>query len=68
MPFYRGLNNVTATGKRIIEKILKLRKQLNQEVPQKTAEKTLLLATWNIREFDSPAYGDREKEALILPF
>jgi exonuclease III len=36
---------------RTVEKILKLRTQLDQQVPAKTATDTLLLATWNIREF-----------------
>jgi len=31
--------------------LLKLRTQLDKEIPQKTATDTLLLATWNIREF-----------------
>ncbi len=64
MPFYQALNNRTIAGKRTIERILLLRKQLDEEIPQKTAEKTLLLATWNIREFDSPAYGDRVPESF----
>lgn len=41
-----------------------MRQQLNTEIPEKSAEKTLLLATWNIREFDSLAYGDRIPEAF----
>ena len=63
MPFYRPLNNRSTEGKRTIERILALRKQLDEEIPQKTAEKTMLLASWNIREFDSRAYGDRVEEA-----
>jgi endonuclease/exonuclease/phosphatase family metal-dependent hydrolase len=41
---------------RIIEKLQLLRNQLDKEIPQKTATSTLLLATWNIREF-----GDNRK-------
>jgi exonuclease III len=41
-----------------------LRKQFEGEVPKRTVNDTLLLATWNIREFDSPAYGRRIEEAL----
>ena len=33
------------------ENLLKLRSQLDREIPQKTATDTLLLATWNIRKF-----------------
>ena len=36
---------------RIITKLQLLRSQLDKEIPQKTANNTLLLATWNIREF-----------------
>lgn len=41
---------------RIIEKLQLLRNQLDKEIPEKTANGTLLLATWNIREF-----GDNRK-------
>lgn len=64
MPFYKTLSNSTPAGNRTLERILLLRQQLDQEIPQKTTEKNLLLATWNIREFDSPAYGDRLSEAF----
>ena len=36
---------------RVTDRLLALRKQLEVEIPQKTATNTLLLATWNIREF-----------------
>ena len=36
---------------RVVERLLTLRKQLRAQVPEKTATQTLLLATWNIREF-----------------
>jgi endonuclease/exonuclease/phosphatase family metal-dependent hydrolase len=36
---------------RVVERLLELRKQLKAQVPEKTATQTLLLATWNIREF-----------------
>lgn len=64
MPFYKDLNATTPAGKRTIERLLQLRQQLDAEVPPKAAEETILLATWNIREFDSPAYGDRIPEAF----
>jgi endonuclease/exonuclease/phosphatase family metal-dependent hydrolase len=38
------------------EKLLLLRKQLDREIPQKTATDTLLLATWNIRKFADNRY------------
>ena len=39
--------------KRIVERLLMLRKQLDKEIPGKTASSSFLLATWNIREFGS---------------
>jgi len=45
---------------RIIERILLLREVLDQQIPTKTATDTLLLATWNIREFSD----NRRNESL----
>ncbi len=46
---------------RVVSKLMALRTQLDQEIPGKTAFNTLLLATWNIREF-----GDnRRPESLF---
>ncbi|MBX2927214.1 MAG: endonuclease/exonuclease/phosphatase family protein [Saprospiraceae bacterium] len=64
MPSYKNLNTDTPAGVRTIDHLLKLRAHLDREIPHKSAERTLLLATWNIREFDSPAYGDRMPEAF----
>lgn len=36
---------------RVVDRLLMLRAQLAEEVPEKTATETLLIATWNIREF-----------------
>ena len=47
--------------KRTIEHLILLRKQLDEEIPQKTSENSLLLATWNIRQFTN----NREKESLM---
>lgn len=65
MPFYKDLNSGTPAGKRTIEKLLELRRTLNLSIPQRSLEKTLLLATWNIREFDSGKYGKRVPEAFF---
>lgn len=42
---------------RTVENLLRLRAQLHRELPPRTREKTLLLATWNIRDFDSNKFG-----------
>jgi len=62
--FFYSLTNDT-TGRRTAERLLDLRRQLAQEGPPKKGLDTLLLATWNIREFDSPAYGQRLPESLF---
>ena len=36
---------------RVVERLLTLREQLRTQIPEKKATQTLLLATWNIREF-----------------
>ncbi|MBO7366814.1 MAG: endonuclease/exonuclease/phosphatase family protein [Bacteroidales bacterium] len=47
--------------KRTIDHLVDLRAQLDAEIPEKTAENTLLLATWNIRQFNEK----RRKESLM---
>jgi hypothetical protein len=49
---------------RIMDGLQRLRAQLDAELPPKSLETSMLLATWNIREFDSPAYGDRIADAF----
>ena len=52
MPFYSPLKKMNKEERlRTTTNLLKLRTQLDKEIPQKTATDTLLLATWNIREF-----------------
>ncbi len=47
--------------KRTIDHLVDLRAQLDKEIPGKTAEKALLLATWNIRQFTD----NRQKESYM---
>ena len=53
MASYKKIRKIEdeAAKARVVERLLALRKQLNAQVPEKTATQTLLLATWNIREF-----------------
>lgn len=53
MPAYRPIKKIEdkVVRNRIIDKLLFLRQKLQDEIPQKTVSETLLLATWNIREF-----------------
>lgn len=67
MPFYAGLKDYDrSTRLRAVNSLQALRAQLEKEVPARTGEDTLLLATWNIREFDSEKYGPRCRESLYL--
>ena len=53
MASYKKIQDITDldTRLRVVDRLLKLRAQLAEEVPEKTATETLLIATWNIREF-----------------
>ncbi len=64
MPIYYRIDNSKPSERRTAEYLLNLRKQFEEELPKRTINDTLLLATWNIREFDSPAYGERTQESL----
>lgn len=59
MPFYKSLRaeHNRWFAERAIDRLVDLRKQLKRDVPTKTARDTLLLATWNIRDFDSNKFG-----------
>ena len=62
MPYYAPIKRVKDKDERdrIAERLLVLRNQLDRQIPQKTATETLLLATWNIREF-----GDNRRAESI---
>ena len=62
MPMYTTIGKIkdVAERNRVVEKLLALRSQLDRQVPAKTADDTLLLATWNIRAFGN----NRRPESL----
>jgi hypothetical protein len=62
---YARLDAATEEGRRTAERLLALRAQLDRDVPARTIADTLLLATWNIREFDAPSFGTRSDECLL---
>ncbi len=64
MVFYDHIDYKTDEGRRTAQRLLKLREALTIEIPERSIGGTLLLATWNIREFDSESYGDRRDEPL----
>ncbi len=53
MPYYKPLkqHKNQAEKERIIKNLLLIREKLGEQIPRKTVSETLLLATWNIREF-----------------
>jgi len=65
MPFYGAIDNRTPVGRRTAEGLLRLKKALDSTVPAKTLDQTLLLASWNIREFGGNKSDGRDKEALF---
>jgi endonuclease/exonuclease/phosphatase family metal-dependent hydrolase len=64
MVFYNRIKSNTTDGKRTAERLLRLREALQREIPQRDIAGSLVLASWNIREFDSAAYGARKDEPL----
>lgn len=71
MPYYKGLfdtypRNVESDArKRAAAGLLSLRRRLRKEIPPRTVEETLLLATWNIREFGrNKMFGPRLDESI----
>ena len=65
MPFYKNIKFDTPEGKRTAEKLITLKGALDQAIPEKSVDPTLLLATWNLREFGGTKSGGRDAEALF---
>jgi endonuclease/exonuclease/phosphatase family metal-dependent hydrolase len=64
MPDYKHIDSNTAAGRRTAERLLTLKFELDLAIPSKTVDSTLLLATWNLREFGGTKSGGREAEPL----
>ncbi len=67
MPFYNTIDPDSPAGGRTLERLIALRAQLRDEIPQRTLRETLLLATWNLRDFDKPAVIHGYIKLLQLP-
>ncbi len=64
MPFYAGLRRWKKVDRsRAIDRLLALRRSLQRAIPPRTIRQTLLLATWNLRDFDS----NKSKNGPRLP-
>ena len=70
MAFYNFLKyDIKSKPRRdyVIKKIIKLKKQIEKEIPDKDAENNLLLGTWNIRDFGKAnrrGFGKRTIDSL----
>ena len=68
MPYYKPLKKMSSQDRiRTVDGINRLREQFAaMNFPQKNSHSTLILGTWNIRNFDDDRfnYGPRTKEAL----
>ena len=71
MPYYYKLKTretdkkeVSDSKKRTITNLKKLRDYIHTNIPKSKLDENLLLATWNIREFDSGTYGMRLDESF----
>lgn len=53
MTKYNELKRAKLIRERTASSLLRLREQLRKEIPPRTVSDSLLLATWNIREFDA---------------
>lgn len=65
MPFYQAIDGTTPEGKRTIDGCLRLKDALEVAIPQKSLDSTLLLASWNLREFGGTKNGGRDLECLV---
>ena len=58
MPGYTALREYAPPNrKRTSDNLLRLRQDLRLHLPVRTSHSTLLLATWNLRDFDSNKFG-----------
>jgi len=60
MPYYKSIKTIESKERRLrlLNGLDRLRKQLEEEMPQKTREATLIVGTWNIRNFDDNRFGN----------
>ena len=68
VPYYAGLRRETYEVRlRVAEGLTRLRRTIaDSGVPAKTLDGDVLIASWNIREFDSAKYGGRLVDAFYF--
>lgn len=68
MPFYKPIRNLEPkkVRTRTLTGLKRLRSGLDKAIPEKTRDSTLILGTWNIRNFDDNRFmnGHRTTEDL----
>ena len=64
MPLALDPSDLLGAGSFGLERYARLCSLLDQEVPPKVVDRNLLLATWNIREFDTRNHGVRGDESM----
>src|SRR5467141_2795849 len=65
MPFYNNLDPKKPGDRWTAVGLLRLRSAIRANIPPKTMDSNLLLATWNIREFGGKKFKARSKEAIF---
>ena len=65
MPFYNVLNKDKPEDRRTARNLINLKLALDAEIPPKSLDKTLIVASWNLREFGGNKSGGREIEPLL---
>ena len=65
MPFYNILNSANPADRRTAANLLKLKSALDNSVPAKTLDQTLIVGSWNLREFGGTKSDGRESEPLL---
>jgi len=72
MPYYKGvIDGLIEAGfpkaaRDVADRLLRLRTRLRNELPARNVTQSLLLATWNLREFGAnQKYGRRLEESLL---
>jgi len=64
MLIYKDIDPAKVDGRRTAGGLLRLRRALARELPPKSVDRNLLLATWNIRELGNTKFGGRLPEAI----
>jgi endonuclease/exonuclease/phosphatase family metal-dependent hydrolase len=72
MPYYKGVIDSLITsgfpeeGRQVADRLLRLRTRLKKYIPERNVSRSILLATWNLREFGrNDKFGKRLDESLL---